>query len=104
MKIRSIHPRQDLHGGTTKRNTANNFSGYWSVPVWARTLVFCGIALCAATPRPRNAQAVGTEASPVAIVYVDCAATSRGNGSAARPCWRITDAFKKARALRRGSA
>jgi hypothetical protein len=44
---------------------------------------------------------VGTAASSPAKVYVDCAATSRGNGSAARPYWRITDALKKARALRR---
>jgi hypothetical protein len=36
-------------------------------------------------------------------LYVDCAAPSRGNGSAARPYWRITDALEKARALRRGS-
>jgi len=103
MKTRSIHPRLDLYGGTMDRNTANNFSGYWSVPVWVRTLVFCGIALCAATPRASHGQAVGTEAAPVAVVYVDCTATSRGNGTAARPYWRITDALEKARALRRGS-
>ncbi len=66
-----------------------------------RTIVFCGIAICAAGPRSSHAQAVGTAASSPAKIYVDCAATSRGNGSAARPYWRITDALKKARALRR---
>lgn len=66
-------------------------------------MVCCGIAICAATPRPGHAQSVETAASSPATVYVDCAATSRGNGSAARPYWRITDALEKARALRRGS-
>ncbi len=66
-----------------------------------RTMVFCVIAIFAAGPRPSQAQAVGTAASSPAKIYVDCAATSRGNGSAARPYWRITDALKKARALRR---
>ena len=63
--------------------------------------VICGIAICAAGPRPSHAEAVGTTASSPAKVYVDCAATSRGNGSATHPYWRITDALRKARALRR---
>jgi hypothetical protein len=72
-----------------------------SIGLLTRTIVFCGIAVCAAGPRSSHAQAVGTTASSPAKVYVDCTATSRGNGSAARPYWRITDALKKARALRR---
>jgi Right handed beta helix region len=103
MKTMSVHSHQDLHGDATKKSTANGFSPYGSVPVWVRTLAFCGVALCAAAPRPSHAQAVGTEASSPTTVYVDCAAASRGNGSAARPYWRITDALEKARALRRRS-
>ncbi len=68
-----------------------------------RTMIFCGIACCAATPHSSHAQVVETAASSSTTVYVDCAATSRGNGSAARPYWRITDALEKARALRRRS-
>jgi hypothetical protein len=68
-----------------------------------RTMVCCGIAICAATPRPSHAQSVEMAASSPTTVYVDCAATSRGNGSASRPYWRITDALESARMLRRGS-
>ena len=35
------------------------------------------------------------------MIHVDCAATSRGSGSANRPYWRITDALDNARLLRR---
>jgi hypothetical protein len=68
-----------------------------------RTMIFCGIACCATTPDPTHAEAVETAASSSTTVYVDCAATTRGNGSATRPYWRVTDALEKARALRRRS-
>ena len=55
----------------------------------------------AAQQLPVNATAYGTgEASSYATVYVDCAASTRGNGSAKRPYWRITDALERARQLR----
>ncbi len=65
--------------------------------------LFFGLAICAAGPHDIRAQEVGNAASPLPTIHVDCAATSRGNGSAVRPYWRITDALKKARALRRES-
>ena len=66
----------------------------------ARMMVCGVIALCAATLRPSHAQAIQTSDSSPVNVFVDCAATSRGNGSAARPYWRITDALERARTLR----
>ena len=52
---------------------------------------------------PALAQSAGTVASSPSTLYVDCAATSRGDGSAARPYWRITDALESARILRNWS-
>ena len=52
---------------------------------------------------PGLAQSAGTAASSPAALYVDCAATSRGDGSAAHPYWRITDALEGARILRNWS-
>jgi hypothetical protein len=49
---------------------------------------------------PSLAQSAGTAASSPSMLYVDCAATSRGDGSSARPYWRITDALESARILR----
>jgi hypothetical protein len=103
MKSVSIQTRQDLHSDATRKSTANGFLPYGSLLVSVRTMVCCGIAICAATPRASHAQLVGTAASSPATVYVDCAVTSRGNGSVARPYWRITDALESARMLRRGS-
>ena len=65
------------------------------------TMAFCGIAITAIAARPAYAQASEHTASPPATIYVDCAATSRGNGSTKRPYWRITDALDSARLLRR---
>src|SRR5271166_5137688 len=103
MKTKSIQTHQDLHSDATRKRRANGFPPYGSIRMSVRTMVCCGIAICAATPGPGHAQSVGTSASSPAIVYVDCAATSRGNGSAERPYWRITDALESARILRRGS-
>ena len=103
MKTKPAQTRQVPNGDATRKSTANGFSPYGSMIVSVRTMVCCGIALCAAAPLPSHAQSVGTAASSPAIVYVDCAATYRGNGSAARPYWRITDALKKVRALRRST-
>ena len=49
--------------------------------------------------------AIGIGALPTAVsstptIYVDCAATFQGTGSARRPYWRITDALEGARRLR----
>jgi hypothetical protein len=52
---------------------------------------------------PGLAQLAGTAALSPSTLYVDCAATSRGDGSAARPYWRITDALEGARILRNWS-
>ncbi len=104
MKTRSVQTHRELHGYDTRKSSANGFSPYVSMLVSLRTMIFCGIAVCAAAPRLSHAQSVETAASSPATVYVDCAATSRGNGSEARPYWRITDALEKARALRRESA
>jgi hypothetical protein len=65
------------------------------------TMAFCGIAMSAIAARPAYAQVSAYAASPPATIYVDCAATSRGNGTAKRPYWRITDALDNARLLRR---
>ena len=67
----------------------------------ARTMAICGIAISAIAARPAHAQSPEYEASSPARIYVDCAATSRGNGSAKRPYWRITDVLDSARELRR---
>ncbi|MEP6548286.1 MAG: hypothetical protein ABJD53_12560, partial [Gammaproteobacteria bacterium] len=69
--------------------------------LWAQTLVFGGIAMSAIAVHPAHAQSPEYEASSPAMIHVDCAATSRGNGSAKRPYWRITDALDSARQLRR---
>jgi hypothetical protein len=51
---------------------------------------------------PIDATVYGTgELSPSATIHVDCAAAARGDGSAQRPYWRITDALERARQLRR---
>jgi hypothetical protein len=68
-----------------------------------RGAIFCGIAMSASAPGVGHAQAFESAASSPATVYVDCAAASRGNGSARRPYWRITDALEIARGLRRES-
>ena len=39
--------------------------------------------------------------TPPTTIFVDCAASSRGNGTARHPWWRITDALDQARSLRR---
>lgn len=70
----------------------------------AIALLAFGIVMCAVAVPPGLAQSLGTATSLSSTLYVDCAATSRGNGSAARPYWRITDALERARALRRGSS
>ena len=44
------------------------------------------------------------ELSLSATIHVDCAATARGDGSAKRPYWRITDALDSARELRRSDS
>ena len=68
-----------------------------------RTVISCAIALSAVAPCPGHAQSFEHAASSPATVYVDCAAASRGDGSARRPYWRITDALESARRLRRES-
>jgi hypothetical protein len=104
MKTKPLQTRQDLHSdAATRKKPANGRSLYGTILVSIRTLVCCAIAVWTAAPRPSHAQSVGAAASSAATVYVDCAATSRGNGSAAHPYWRITDALEKARALRRGN-
>ena len=52
---------------------------------------------------PALPQSAVTAAPSPSTLYVDCAATSRGDGSAARPYWRITDALEGARILRNWS-
>ncbi len=81
----------------------SSVSNQVSVALAIALLVF-GIVMCAVAAPPSLAQSLGTATSLSSTLYVDCAATSRGNGSAARPYWRITEALKKARALRRGSS
>jgi len=66
----------------------------------ATAILYCGIAVCAVAPFPSLAQSGGIATSLSSTLYVDCAATSRGNGSAAHPYWRITDALERARLLR----
>jgi hypothetical protein len=66
----------------------------------ATAILHCGIAVCALAPLPSLAQSVGIATSLSSTLYVDCAATSRGNGSSAHPYWRITDALERARLLR----
>ena len=66
----------------------------------ARTMAICAIAMSAIAARPAHAQSPVYAESSHATIYVDCAATSRGNGSARRPYWRITDALERARQLR----
>ena len=65
------------------------------------TMAFCGIAISAIVAHHADAQESAYAPSMPATIYVDCAATSRGNGSAKRPYWRITDALDSARLLRR---
>jgi hypothetical protein len=74
---------------------------YRNKTLLARTIACCGIAMSAIAARPAHAQSPVYAASSPAMIYVDCAATSRGNGSAKRPYWRITDALDSARQLRR---
>jgi hypothetical protein len=70
----------------------------------ATAILRFGIAVCALAPLPSLAQSEGITTSMSSTLYVDCAATSRGNGSAARPYWRITDALDRARLLRRSTS
>jgi hypothetical protein len=58
------------------------------------------MALPAIAALPAHAESPGDEESSRATLYVNCAAASRGNGSAMRPYWRITDALERARQLR----
>ncbi len=74
---------------------------YRNKTLLAGTMACCGIVLSAGVARLAHAQSPVYAASSHATVYVDCAATSRGNGSAKRPYWRITDALDRARQLRR---
>jgi hypothetical protein len=103
MKTSSTQTRHDLHGDATRKSAASGFSPHRSVLLPVRAMACCAIAILVATPLPGNAQSFDTVSSAPFTVYVDCAATYRGNGSVGSPYWRITDALEKARALRRGS-
>ena len=73
---------------------------YQNSVLLVRALAFCGIAMLAIAARPAHAQSSLHAEPSHATIYVDCAAVSRGNGSARRPYWRITDALERARQLR----
>ena len=74
---------------------------YRNTVLLARALAFCGIAMSAIAARSVQAQSPVYAAASPATIYVDCAASTRGNGSSKRPYWRITDALDSARQLRR---
>lgn len=75
------------------------------VPVaLAIALLVFGIVMCALAASPGLAQPAGPATSLPSTLYVDCAATSRGNGSEAHPYWRISDALERARMLRRSTS
>jgi hypothetical protein len=104
MKTKPVQTRQDPHSvAATRKKRPHGFSPYRAILTSIRAVLCCGIALCAAAPRPGHAQSVATATLSPTTVYVDCAAISRGNGSTAHPYWRITDALDKARALWRAS-
>ena len=74
---------------------------YRNTVLLARALAFCGIGLSAIAACPAHTESPEYVASSRATIYVDCAAASRGNGSAKHPYWRITDALDSARQLQR---
>ena len=65
----------------------------------AIALLHFGMAMCIVMPLPSRAQSIGSMALPASMLYVNCAAGSRGDGSARHPYWRITDALETARVL-----
>ena len=67
-------------------------------------MAVCGIVMSAIAARPAHAESPEYAESSRATIHVNCAAASRGNGSAKRPYWRITDALDSARELRREGA
>ena len=67
------------------------------VPVaLATALLVFGIVMCAVAVPPSPTRSPGTATSS-STLYVDCAATSRGNGNEAHPYGRIPDALEQAR-------
>jgi hypothetical protein len=63
----------------------------------------CGTAVCAVDPLPNLSRSIRVADSSTTTLYVDCAAGSRGDGSARHPYWRITDALDRARSVRRST-
>ena len=59
-----------------------------------------GMAVCIVMPLNSPAESIGSVALPASMLYVNCAAGSRGDGSARHPYWRISDALETARMLR----
>jgi hypothetical protein len=100
MKTLNPEPHCNPPANTARRRGANDRASTGRKTLLMRTMAYGALALSAAVSSPSHAQsAASAELSP-ANLYVDCAANARGNGSAARPYWRITDALERARLLR----
>ncbi len=65
-----------------------------------RTLCLLVTVVAATIGQTARAQSLQNAPGPSATIFVDCASTARGNGAAAHPYWRITDALDSARRLR----
>lgn len=88
-------------------NIANRYTASVSnlvLVALATGLLVFGIVMCAVAAPYGPSQSPETASSVSSTLYVDCAATSRGNGDAAHPYWRITDALERARLLRRSTS
>ena len=82
------HPEENAHALSEQSSVGPNDG----------CLRHCDVCHCRA---PAHAQSSEYAAASPATIHVDCAATSRGAGSAKRPYWRITGALDSARQLRR---